>query len=242
MVGPAACLGDAAPLGVVWQSRGSPKPLPGPAPSAAPLPWPAACSSPSTPPQGRIRHRNANGVEYCYAGNQGSVAVTKSAVYSTGMKPGTASWTFSKSVELAGPYSSSRVVMFNGDAVDATYTLSARKMGTDVNYQGVVSGTISISNPSGAPVVVNSVTDQIVGGPTATVACPRGVPFTVSPCSTVTCQYTAYYPTAPPAGTYSSNAQVQFQVSSACRPAGGGGGARVEGPGAGEGLLCWRRG
>jgi hypothetical protein len=150
------------------------------------------------------------------------------------MKPGTASWTFSKSVELAGPYSNNRVVMFNGDSVDATYTLSARKMGTDVNYQGVVAGTITITNPTGAAVTVNSVVDQVQGGPTATVACPRGVPFTVSPCASVTCQYTAYYPQSPPAGTYSSNAQVQYQVRPAARRRRGGcgrsgGGRRAQG-------------
>jgi hypothetical protein len=141
----------------------------------------------------------------------GEVGVTQTATYSTGMQPGSASWSFSKSVQLAAPYTS-RAVMFNGDSVDATWTLTAQKTGSDVSYQGVVSGSISINNPTPYPISVTSVVNQIQGGPTATVACPSGVPFYVQACSYVTCQYTAYYPHAPGSGTYSGLAQVQYMV------------------------------
>jgi hypothetical protein len=136
------------------------------------------------------------------------------------MQPGTAAWMFSKSVALAGPYNTNRALMFNGDTVDATWTLAAQKTGTDVNYQGVVSGQISINNPTPALITVNSIVDQITGGPTATVSCPVGTPFTVPACSFATCQYTAYYPTAPPAGTYTSAAQISFQVGTTLARAG----------------------
>lgn len=162
--------------------------------------------------QGRIKHRLATKAEFCYAPTLSQISVSKTAIYSTGMQPGTASWTFSASAELPPPYKGNRAVMFTGDSVDTTWTLSASKSGTDVNYQGVVSGTISINNPTPAAITVNSIVDQITGGPVATVACPVGTPFTVPQCAFATCQFTAYYPTAPPPGTYSAAAQVQFQV------------------------------
>ncbi|GBF87295.1 hypothetical protein Rsub_00006 [Raphidocelis subcapitata] len=163
--------------------------------------------------QGRVKHRDAMRAEFCYAPGAGEVGVTQTAVYSTGMQPGSATWSFSKSVQLAAPYSTSRAVMFNGDSVDATWTLSAQKTGSDVSYQGVVSGSISINNPTPGPLSVTSVVNQIPGGPTATVACPSGLPFYVPACSFVTCQYTAYYPHAPAAGTYTGLAQVQYKTA-----------------------------
>jgi hypothetical protein len=169
-------------------------------------------SPPATSTQGRVKHRLATKAEFCYSPTLSEIGVTKSAIYSTGMQPGTTSWTFSKSVDLAPPYSGGRAVMFNGDSVDATWTLAAQKSGTDVNYQGVVSGTISINNPTPALITVTSIVDQVSGGPAATVACPVGTPFTVPACSFATCQYTAYYPTQPPPGTYTSAAQVAFNV------------------------------
>jgi hypothetical protein len=165
-----------------------------------------------TRPQGRVRHRLAHKVEFCYAPTLSEISVSKSAIYATGMQPGTTAWSFAKSVALPAPYNDGRAVMFNGDSVDATWTLQANKYGADVNYQGVVSGTITINNPTPAVITVNSIIDQITGGPAATVTCPVGTPFTVPACSFATCQYTAYYPTAPPPGTYTSAAQVQFQV------------------------------
>jgi len=162
--------------------------------------------------QGRVKHRLAHKVEFCYSPTISEISVSKTAVYSTGMMPGTTSWSFAKSVELAPPYNANRATMFNGDTVDATWTLAALKMGSDVNYQGVVSGTITINNPTPAVITVNSIVDQITNGPAATVTCPVGTPFTVPACSFATCQYTAYYPTAPPPGTYTGAAQVQFQV------------------------------
>ena len=160
-----------------------------------------------------MRHRLAKKAEFCYSPTISEISVSKTAVYSTGMQPGTSTWAFSKSVDLAPPYTNNRAVMFNGDTVDATWTLSANKWGTDVNYQGVVTGTISINNPTPAVITVNSIIDQITGGPAATVSCPVGTPFTVPSCSFATCSYTSYYPTAPPPGTYTTAAQVQFQVS-----------------------------
>ena len=159
-----------------------------------------------------MRHRLAVKAEFCYSPTLSEISVTKSAIYSTGMQPGTASWSFSKSVALSPPYADGRAVMFNGDSADATWTLTARKSGTDVNYQGVVSGTITINNPTPSPISVTSVVNKVNGGPVATVACPSGTPLTVQGCSTVTCQYTAYYPKAPAAGVYSANAQIQYQV------------------------------
>jgi hypothetical protein len=188
---------------------------------SAPRPYTLAPPSnpPSQPPtpnprtQGRIKHRMADRVELCYAPASSDVSVTSSAVYSTGMQPGSASWTFAKSVQLPAAYSDNRVVMFNGDSVDATWSLVAHKAGTDVNYQGVVSGTISVNNPTRGTITVNQITSQVTnGGPIATVACPVGVPFSIPACSMVNCQYTAYYPTAPPAGVYTAGAQVQYQV------------------------------
>jgi hypothetical protein len=128
------------------------------------------------------------------------------------MQPGTASWAFAKAVELPQPYANNRAVMFNGDSVDATWTLMAQKSGADVSYQGMVQGTISINNPTPAVITVTSIIDQVTSGPAATVVCPVGVPFTVPACSFATCQYTAYYPYAPPPGSYTTAAQVQFQV------------------------------
>ncbi len=167
---------------------------------------------PLNPPQGRVKHRLAHKVEFCYAPTISEISVAKTAVYSTGMQPGTASWSFAKSVELAQPYTNNRAQMFNGDTVDATWTLAATKMGSDVNFQGMITGTITINNPTPALITVNSIIDQITNGPAATVTCPVGTPFTVPACSFATCSYTAYYPTAPPPGTYTSAAQVQFQV------------------------------
>ena len=162
--------------------------------------------------QGRVKHRLAHKAEFCYAPSMSEISVSKTAIYATGMQPGTASWTFAKSVELAPPYTNNRATMFNGDSVDATWTLAAQKVGADVSYQGVVSGTITINNPTPAVVTVTSIIDQVTGGPAATVTCPVGTPFTVPACSFATCQYTAYYPAAPPPGAYTSAAQVQFQV------------------------------
>ncbi|KAI8465061.1 MAG: hypothetical protein J3K34DRAFT_525684 [Monoraphidium minutum] len=162
--------------------------------------------------QGRLRHRLATKAEFCYAPTLSEISISKSAIYATGMQPGTAAWQFSKSVALAGPYASNRAVLINGDAVDATWTISAQKVGTDVTFQGVVSGQISINNPTPALITVSSIIDQITNGPTATVTCPVGTPFTVPACSFATCQYTAYYPVAPPPGTYSAAAQVAFTV------------------------------
>lgn len=171
--------------------------------------------------QGRLRHKTAKAAELCFLPVAGTaVSVTATAVYATGMQPGTASWTFSKSVALAPPYANGRAIMFNGDSADATWTLAARKSGTDVNYQGVVSGTITISNPTPAPISVTQVVNQMNGGPMATVACPFGTPLNVRACDSVTCQFTAYYPKAPAAGVYSANAQIQYQVG---RGAGEGG-------------------
>lgn len=173
--------------------------------------------------QGRLRHKSARAAELCFLPVSGTtVSVAASAVYATGMQPGTASWSFAKSVALSPPYADGRAIMFNGDSADATWTLTARKSGTDVNYQGVVSGTITISNPTPTPISVTSVVNQMTGGPMATVACPRGLPLSVAACDSVTCQYTAYYPKAPAAGVYSASAQIQYQVGSeqACLAAG----------------------
>lgn len=159
-----------------------------------------------------MKHRLATKAEFCYSPSMSEISVSKTAIYNTGMQPGTASWTFSKSVELAPPYTNNRAVMFTGDSADATWTLAVRKSGTDVNYQGVVSGTININNPTPAVITVSSIVDQVTGGPAATVACPVGTPFTVPACSFAACQYTAFYPSAPPPGTYTSAAQVSFQV------------------------------
>ena len=163
------------------------------------------------PPQGRVKHRLATKAEFCYSPTISEISVSKTAIYATGMQPGTAAWMFSKSVDLAGAPTNA-AMLFNGDSLDATWTLAVQKTGTDVNYQGVVSGQISINNPTPALITVNSIIDQVTGGPTATVTCPVGTPFTVPACSFATCQYTAYYPVAPPPGTYTSAVQVSFQV------------------------------
>ena len=163
--------------------------------------------------QGKLATFKADKATICFlppAG--GELTVTKTATFALGMQPGTASWNFAKSVALPPPYTANAVNMFNGDRVDALWTLSATKAGADSSYQGQVTGQIILTNPTKNAMQINGIVDQVQAGPGATVTCPQAVPFTVAPCSFVACSYVASYATAPAPGSYSNTATVSYQV------------------------------
>lgn len=55
--------------------------------------------------------------EFCYAPpNISPLYVSKTATYSTGMQPGTAAWSFFKTVALAPPFTNNVAAMFKGDS------------------------------------------------------------------------------------------------------------------------------
>lgn len=62
---------------------------------------------------------------------------------------------------------------------EAVWNLAATKSGEEASYQGVVSGTISISNSKPVPVAVYGVLTAVKGGPSATVNCGPSMPFQV---------------------------------------------------------------
>jgi hypothetical protein len=58
----------------------------------------------------------AKKVEFCYAPPSISpLYVSKTAAYSTGMQPGSASWSFFKTAQLASPYTNNIASLFRGD-------------------------------------------------------------------------------------------------------------------------------
>jgi hypothetical protein len=63
---------------------------------------------------------------------------------------------------------------------EAAWTLAATKSGEEPRYQGLVSGSISITNSKAVPVVLYGVLTAIKGGPSATVTCGPAMPFKVS--------------------------------------------------------------
>lgn len=63
---------------------------------------------------------------------------------------------------------------------EALWTLSATKTGEEATYQGVLSGTVSITNSKPVPVAVYGVLTAVKGGPSAVVSCgPTSMPFNV---------------------------------------------------------------
>ncbi|KAF6262980.1 hypothetical protein COO60DRAFT_530512 [Scenedesmus sp. NREL 46B-D3] len=163
--------------------------------------------------QGRLMKIIMLKAEFCYAPpNISPLYVSKSATYSTGMQPGTAAWSFFKTVALAPPFTNNVAAMFKGDSADATWTLNVQKTGTDTVYQGAVNGQITITNPQNAPVTVYNINDYVQGGPQSTVSCGSPVPFQLQPCSSTVCNYVGYWPAAPAPGSYTNLADVQYSV------------------------------
>jgi len=66
--------------------------------------------------QGKLLKLLAKKVEFCYAPPSISpLYVSKTAAYSTGMQPGSASWNFFKTAQLAAPFSNNIASLFRGD-------------------------------------------------------------------------------------------------------------------------------
>jgi hypothetical protein len=62
--------------------------------------------------------------EFCYAPpNISPLYVSKTATYSTGMQPGTAAWSFFKTVALAPPFTNNVAAMFKGDSAVSSHPL-----------------------------------------------------------------------------------------------------------------------
>jgi hypothetical protein len=71
--------------------------------------------------QGRLMNIIMLKAEFCYAPpNISPLYVSKTATYSTGMQPGTAAWSFFKTVALAPPFSNNVAAMFKGDSAVRT--------------------------------------------------------------------------------------------------------------------------
>lgn len=62
---------------------------------------------------------------------------------------------------------------------EAAWTLSATKSGEEASFQGVVSGSISITNSKPVSVTVYGVLTAVKGGPSAVVNCGPSMPFEV---------------------------------------------------------------
>lgn len=166
--------------------------------------------------QGKLKKILMKKVEFCYAPpSMSPLYVSKTASYSTGMQPGSASWNFFKTVALAPPFTNNIASMFRGDTVDATWTLQVQKTGTDTVYQGAVTGQITVTNPQAVPVTVYNINDYVQGGPSSTVSCGTSLPFQIQPCSSTVCNYVGYWPLAPAAGTYTNLADVSYSVGDA---------------------------
>lgn len=66
--------------------------------------------------QGKLLKLLAKKVEFCYAPPSISpLYVSKTAAYSTGMQPGSASWNFFKTAQLAAPFTNNIASLFRGD-------------------------------------------------------------------------------------------------------------------------------
>lgn len=146
--------------------------------------------------QGRATQSKVYSVEVCYLPSiPTSIAVAKTATFALGVQAGSTLWTLAQSATLSPPYSGSSVSLFNGDMVDSTWTITASKTGSDQSYMAQVSGQITIANPTTTAVQVNTIIDQVVNGPVATVTCPQPAPFQVGFCglrvwlNRVTCIY-----------------------------------------------------
>jgi hypothetical protein len=117
------------------------------------------------------------------------VTVTKTAVPSFKRRQ---KWLIEKSV------SPTTITQFNGQSTDATWTITATPNGTE-DFEAVVSGTITVTNTSGDPVTVNSVSDAIPGYPAITPVC-TGVTFPVVIANNnhITCTYSVTPPDTDP--------------------------------------------
>jgi hypothetical protein len=123
-------------------------------------------------------------------------------------------WTIDKSVTPA------TWDLFRGDSGTSEYTVAVTKdAGTGSGWG--VSGTITITNPSGADAVIQSVSDTITGGITATVSCGVTFPYTLANGGTLACTYSASLPngtsrvntatvTLADSGSFTGTANVTF--------------------------------
>lgn len=99
----------------------------------------------------------------------------------------TFNWTIAKSVSPAS------WDLFSGDSGTSGYTVEVTKS-APVDSDWAVSGTITISNPSGQTVLITSVSDVITGGITPTLNCGVTFPFSLANGSTLSCSYSASLP------------------------------------------------
>lgn len=94
-------------------------------------------------------------------------------------------WQIAKSVNPTD------ITLFDGQSQDATWTVNVTPgvpAFTDSN--GLVAGTVTISNPSGAAVSILSIVDQIDASQNVTLNCPNGTgPLTLANGATLTCTY-----------------------------------------------------
>lgn len=80
--------------------------------------------------QGKLLKLLAKKVEFCYAPPSISpLYVSKTAAYSTGMQPGSASWNFFKTAQLAAPFTNNIASLFRGDTAVSGVNLYSRQMG-----------------------------------------------------------------------------------------------------------------
>jgi hypothetical protein len=78
--------------------------------------------------QGKLLKLLAKKVEFCYAPpSMSPLYVSKTASYSTGMQPGSASWNFFKTAQLAAPYTNNIASLFRGDTA-VSHTTHTRSL------------------------------------------------------------------------------------------------------------------
>jgi hypothetical protein len=79
--------------------------------------------------QGKLLKLLAKKVEFCYAPPSISpLYVSKTAAYSTGMQPGSASWNFFKTAQLAAPFTNNIASLFRGDTAVSGQKQRSRQM------------------------------------------------------------------------------------------------------------------
>ncbi len=122
------------------------------------------------------------------------VSVTKTAVPSFTRRY---NWHITKSV------SPTDITLFDGQSQDATWSIVVSP-GTPpfTDSNGQLTGTVTISNNSGDPVSILSITDQIDGAGNVSLTCPNGTgPVTLANKATYVCTYSTSATVTPGAHT-----------------------------------------
>jgi len=121
----------------------------------------------------------------------------RKAPFVTVSKTATTSFTRTFDWEIAKRVTPATWNLFTGDSGTSQYTVEVTKTGS-TDSAWAVSGTITITNPSGQTAVITSVSDVIsgAGAPAVTPSCGVTFPYSLANGGTLTCTYSANLPNA----------------------------------------------